>query len=690
MSLARRRGSRWWLSVAIGLWAGLLPAAVIAQTPPASPGAPPPTAPADPASEPEPVEAEETVVVTATRSGRRIQDEPLRVEVIDEEEIEEKALMTPGSVAMLLGETTGLRVQTTAPSLGAANVRVQGLRGRYAQLLADGLPLYGAGGDSLGLLQVPPLDLGQVEVIKGAASALYGSAALGGVINLVSRRASESRVDTLFNVTSLGGGDATLWVARAPVRGWSWTLLSGLHGQPRRDLDDDLWTDVAGYRRGVVRPRVFYESGRGTTMFLTAGVIAEDREAGTIADGRAPDGAPFDERLETRRADLGALGRWVLGTRVVSVRGSWSRNGQDRRFGEVRERGVRQTAFGEASLSGASGAHSWVLGAALQQDRYAPRDVSRFAYRFDVPAVFAQDQVALGDRASVSASARLDAHSEYGALVSPRVSLLWRPAAAWTTRLSAGGGTFAPTPFTEETDETGLSRLAPLQDLRAERAASFSGDVTWTRGPFEVTATLFGSRVANAVQLVDPSDTLWPQPRLDAIDGRALAAAGVTVALINADQPTRTWGTEFLARYRRGALVVMGTHAWTRSIERDVEGRGRREVPLTPRHAASFNVMLEGGAWGRAGVEAYYVGRQTLEPNPYRAMSAPYVLFGGLFERRIGRVRLFVNVENLADIRQTKDAPLIRPTRLADGRWTVDAWAPLDGRVWNGGARLAF
>ena len=101
--------------------------------------------------------------------------------------------MTPGSVAMLLGETTGLRVQTTAPSLGAANVRVQGLRGRYAQLLADGLPLYGSGGDSLGLLQVPPLDLGQVEVIKGAASALYGPAALGGVINLVSRRAPSRR-----------------------------------------------------------------------------------------------------------------------------------------------------------------------------------------------------------------------------------------------------------------------------------------------------------------------------------------------------------------------------------------------------------------------------------------------------------------------------------------------------------------
>src|SRR5687767_6897752 len=240
---------------------------------PAVPGQPP--ANATPAA-PEPAEVpevEETVVVTATRANRRLQDEPLRVEVIDREEIEEKALMTPGSVAMLLGETTGLRVQTTAPSLGAANVRIQGLRGRYAQLLADGLPLYGASGDSFSLLQVPPLDLGQVEIIKGAASALYGPAALGGVINLVSRRPGESEKEALFNLTSQRGADATFWLAAEPSRGWSWTLLSGYHGQPRHDLDDDGWTDLPHFSRVAVRPRVFYDSGEGRSLFLTSGFI---------------------------------------------------------------------------------------------------------------------------------------------------------------------------------------------------------------------------------------------------------------------------------------------------------------------------------------------------------------------------------------------------------------------------------
>src|SRR6185369_3447128 len=178
------------------------------------------------------------------RSTTRLADQPLRVEVIDREEIEEKAMMTPGNVAMLVSETTGLRIQTTGPSLGAANVRIQGLRGRYSQLLADGLPLYGTQGDSLSLLQVPPLDLGQVEVIKGVASALYGASALGGVINLVSRRPRATERQVLVNVTSQTGRDVAGWYAHAPVGAWSWSLLGSYNGQTRRDLDGDGWSDL--------------------------------------------------------------------------------------------------------------------------------------------------------------------------------------------------------------------------------------------------------------------------------------------------------------------------------------------------------------------------------------------------------------------------------------------------------------
>ena len=620
--------------------------------------------------EPDPIEITEEVVVTATRSGTRLQDQPLRVEVIDREEIEEKALMTPGSVAMLLAETSGLRVQTTAPSLGAASIRIQGLRGRYSQLIADGLPLYGAQGDSFSLLQVPPLDLDQVEVIKGAASALYGASALGGVINLVSRRPREAERELLINRTSQNGTDVTAWFAQPTSGNWAWTVLTGYHGQTRHDADDDGWIDVASFHRGLIRPRVFFDDKRGKTLFLTAGMMGEDRAGGTLPGATAPDGRPFEEGMTTRHVDAGVAARWLTaGGRVVAVRGSSMRQSRDRAFGDERERGVRTTHFGEISLQGARGRHTWVAGTAFQHESLDVRELPVFDYRFSTPSVFAQDEISLTPQLAVSISGRADLHSEYGVLATPRVSLLLRPEPRWTLRVSAGTGAFAPTPLTEEADETGLSRIAPLGELLAERAVSGSLDVTRTFGPMELTGTLFVSRLRHALQR-------------RTVDTR--------IELVNASSPVRTSGAELIARYRVEGLALMATYGWTRSTEPDPDTAIRREVPLTPRHAASMNAIWEGEEWGRIGVEAYYTGRQPLEDNPYRTMGRAYWLVGVLGERRFGRARLFVNAENLFDVRQTKDDPLILPSRLGDGRWTVDVWAPLDGRVVNGGIRIGF
>jgi iron complex outermembrane receptor protein len=621
--------------------------------------------------EPPVIEIEESVIVTATRTDTRLQDQPVRVEVIDREEIEEKALMTPGSVAMLLGETTGLRVQTTSPALGAANVRIQGLRGRYSQLVADGLPLYGAQGDSFSLLQVPPLDLGQVEIIKGAASALYGASALGGVINLVSRRPEEAERELLINATSQAGHDVTSWLAHPISDTATWTALGGYHRQSEQDLDDDGWLDLPGFERFVLRPRVFSDNGAGKTMFATVGIMAEDRNGGTARGGTLPNGAAFIESLKSRHVDGGFAGRWLaFDDRVLAIRGSYMRRSQDRRFGLIRERGARSTWFGEASLQGASGRQTWVAGAAFQQDRHALRELPQFDYRFSTPSIFLQDEVTLTRAWTIAISARADMHSEYGLLATPRVSVLSRPGAGWTIRLAAGTGAFAPTPFTEETEETGLSRVRPLRGLRAERAHGTSLDVTRMFGAIEVTGTLFGSRV------------IHPIVARNLADG--------TVEFLNAPQSTRTGGTELLVRYRRQGFVALATHAWTRSTEFDPDEFRRRIVPLTPAHAASMNAIWEGDAWGRFGIEMYFVGKQHLEENPYRHEGRPHVLMGALAERRFGGIRVFINAENLLNIRQTNYDPLILPAPRPDGRWTVDAWAPLDGRVVNGGVRVAF
>ncbi|HXV85843.1 MAG TPA: TonB-dependent receptor plug domain-containing protein, partial [Gemmatimonadales bacterium] len=364
----------------------------------------------------------EAVLVTATRTGRRVEDEPTRVEVLPREEVEEKLLMTPGDVAMMMNETGGLRVQTTSPSLGGATVRIQGLRGRYTQLLADGLPLYGGQTGSLGLLQIPPMDLAQVEVIKGAASALYGPAALGGVVNLVSRRPADAgEAELLLNQTTRGGTDGVLWLS-GPLRdAWGYTLLAGGHRQLRRDVDADGWADLPGFERLVLRPRLFHQAASGSSVFLTGGATLEQRAGGTLPGRVAPDGAPFPEELTTRRVDLGVVTRLPFhsGT-VLNARASLMQQTHGHVFGPRGEDDRHRTAFAEVTFGGQTGRGAWLLGTAVQYDGYRSDDVPGFDYGYTVPSLFAQADLDLAPRVALLASGRLDAHSEYGLFANPR------------------------------------------------------------------------------------------------------------------------------------------------------------------------------------------------------------------------------------------------------------------------------
>lgn len=619
----------------------------------------------------------EEVVVQATRSGRRVQDEPIRVDVINREEIEEKIAMRPGNIAMLLSETGGLRVQVTSPSLGSSNIRVQGMRGRYTQLLTDGLPLYGGQASSIGLLQIPPTDLGQVEVIKGAASALYGPSALGGVINLVSRRpGAEAQGEYLLNLTSRNGQDLTAYAASPLSEGWSGSVTAGAHRQTRHDLDGDGWADIPGYERWTVRPRLFWEGAEGATAYVTLGAMGEDRNGGTLPGRTAPDGSPFPQTQDTRRLDGGAVATFPLeGLGTASLRAAGMTQAHDHRFGDLREDDRHDTLFAEASLSGKIGRTSWLAGLAVQSDAFNSDTFPDFDYTHTAPAVFAQVEHDLRDDLTVAGSARMDAHNEYGTRFSPRLSMLYRPG-RWTVRASVGRGFYAPTPFVEEIEAAGLSRLEPLFDLKAEVAESASLEGGYASGPIEANVTLFASDIEHAVQL----ETVNPNA----------PGAPDRVRLVNANGATRTRGAELLLRYRREAFTVTGSYVYVDASEPDPSGGGRRTVPLTPRHTAGLVAMWEEHDVGRIGLEAYYTGRQQLEDNPYRSRSRPYFELGAMAERHFGNVSVFLNLENLLNIRQTKHDPLLLPRRVADGRWTVDAWAPTEGFIVNGGVRLRF
>lgn len=621
-------------------------------------------------SEPEAEENEE-IVVQATRTGRRVQDEPIRVDVINREEIEEKLLMTPGNIAMLVSETPGVRVQVTSPALGASNVRMQGLKGRYTQILADGLPLYGGQTPSIGLLQIPPTDLGQVEVIKGAASALYGPSALGGVINLVSRRpGAEPQGELLLNATTRDGQDVTAYGATPLGGGVSASLTAGYNRQSQQDLNEDGWADMPGYERWTARPRLFWEGTAGTKALLTFGAMREQRDGGTLPGRTAPDGAPFVQAQRSERFDLGLTAQTqIKGVGTLYLRASGVTQTHRHRFGAVTEPDRHRTGFAEVSLGGTAGSSNWLVGAAFQADGYRSRAFPAFDYSYTAPALFVQGESELAERLTLAASARWDAHSDYGSRISPRLSALYRPG-PWTIRASMGRGFYAPTPFVEEIEANGLSRVVPYANLKAETADSASIDFGYATGAVEANVSLFASNIDNSVQL------------------RELSATRVTLA--NADGLTKTRGVEVLLRYRWEAFTLTGSYVHIDATEPDPDAAGRRLVPLTPRNTAGLMAMWEKHGKGRVGLEAYYTGIQSIDDNPYRTRSRPYVELGLMGELVLGKVSLFVNAENLLDVRQTRYNPLLLPQRAPVGSWTVDAWAPSDGRVINGGVRFRF
>lgn len=616
----------------------------------------------------------ERIQISASRLGRIVTESATRTEVINGEEIQEKALMRPGNISMLVAETGGVRVQTTSPTLGSANIRLQGLYGRYTQLLSDGLPLYGGQTASIGLLQIPPTDLANVEIIKGSASSLYGGSALGGVINLISRTPSnEFEGEVLANFTSKDGQDITTYFASPVSETWSASLTAGAHRQSEQDLDDDGWIDLAGYERFTTRPRLYWQGENGENLYITLGAMTEDRTGGTKGQSTLPNGSSFPQNQQSTRTDFGFVYDQSLNDDLGwNVRGSAMNQDHEHTYGDSFEDDTHNSYLIESSVSGYTDQFAWLVGAAFISEQFDSKTFPQFNYTYDVPGLFTQFDYEATDDISMSLSARSDWHSEYGTQVSPRISVLYRPE-HWIIRGAYGQGYYAPTPFIEDIDETGLSRLAPLSDLEAEQATTSSIDISYIAGGIETSVTFFASDVENVTELEVLSNSL---------------SSSDQVQLVNANGSSEIRGAELLMRYRWRDIKFTGSYLYTDATKQAEDSVNRVPLSLTPEHSAGFVVMWEEHGSHLVGFEAYYTGTQTLENNPYREKSDAYWHLGLLGQITVGRVSYFLNAENLLDVRQTKEESLLLPNQAPSGRWTTDIWSRNDGFTVNAGIRI--
>ncbi|MDO9417366.1 TonB-dependent receptor plug domain-containing protein [Pararhizobium sp.] len=165
---------------------------------------------------------------------------------------------------------------------------------------------------------------------------------------------------------------------------------------------------------------------------------------------------------------------------------------------------------------------------------------------YTFPGLFGQVEQELTDELLVAGSARVDFHSDYGTRFSPRFSALYRPG-TWTIRASLGKGFYVPTPYVDEIEAAGLSRLEPLGPLKAETARTASLDFGLANEPIEASFMLFASDIDIAVQLQD-------------VDADS-------VRLVNALGTTRTRGGELMLPYRWQGLSVTGSYVFVDASE---------------------------------------------------------------------------------------------------------------------------
>jgi outer membrane receptor for ferrienterochelin and colicins len=628
---------------------------------------------------PEPLSAQdeeiEEIVVTSTRSRRSFEALPTRVEVLGGEEINEKANMKPGDIRMLLNESTGIHVQQTSATSFNSSIRIQGLEGKYTQLLRDGLPLYSGFSGGLSLLQIAPLDLRQVEVIKGANSTLYGGGAIAGLVNLVTRvPTDEPELSLLVNGTSADGMDTSaFYSARSGDLGT--TVFASYNMSDGYDPADIGFSAIPKFERWTVNPKLFvYDEDSELSLGISA--IKEDRLGGDMQyiAGDRSQAAYFEDSATLRLSTQLAYSRLYESGNELVLRNSVSRFRRDLLVPEFEFSGTQLSSFSELHLLGTTGSLDWVAGLNLWTEGFdqgtaaAPMKID---YDQRTIGAFAQGTRTLSENWTLEAGFRVDHDADYGEFILPRISLLYTGMQNTALRLGGGLGYKLPTPFSEEAERLQFQGVRPLQidSLEAERSAGVNADLNHSLQfsgslSLDLNLLLFYTRVNDPLNLVEvgADEYVYRQP-VPYIDTRGMEMNAV-------------W------RWNSFKFFLGYTHA--DALEH--QDNAKVEALLIPKDRVNLVYVYEREDDIRIGLEAYYYGQQALQSG---AKSPDYWVFGLMTEKIVNDdFSFFLNFENFGDTRQTRDGEIFTGTQ--NNPEFMDIYAPLDGFVVNGGVKIRF
>ncbi len=614
-------------------------------------------------------EHEEEVVVTATRTSRTIANTPTRIEVISGEELEEKGNMKPGEIRMLLSESTGIQTQQTSATSYNYSIRIQGLDGRYTQILRDGYPLYAGFSGGLSIMQIAPLDLKQVEVIKGSASTLYGGGAIAGLVNLVSKTPGEEReLSFLANATSAGGLDLSGFYAERYGKAGLTVFASRNSSAPYDPANLGL-TAIPKFERYTINPRLFLY-GKQTTADAGISYITEDRIGGNIHYIKNGGTGYFEQNHTNRITTQLGIAHRLNDHSTLQLKNSYSRFDRDITIPTYRFEALQQSSFTELTWNHRRTFAQWIVGANLLTDALTEErrsaDPAR-DYHYTTYGVFVQNAWSPSEKFTLETGLRGDYVNEYGWELLPRISALFRISPKLTSRLGGGFGYKTPTVFTEESERIQFVNLQPMNQQLTQNERSVGGN--WD---INYRTTIGGVRLA--------FNHLFFYTRLNHPLILANSASGKP-EFRNASGHIDTKGTETNLRLVYGDFKLFVGYPYT-----DANTHYASEaawLPLTPRHRLNNVLMYEVEEKWKLGLEGYYFSRQQLNDG---ATGKPYWITGFMAERTWEKFSVFINFENFTDTRQTRFDIIY--TGSIDNPVFRDIYAPVEGFVINGGLKL--
>jgi outer membrane receptor for ferrienterochelin and colicins len=615
------------------------------------------------------------IIVSATRSSRTIENVPTRVEVISGEELDEKVNMKPGDIRMLLAESTGIQTQQTSATSGNSSIRIQGLDGKYTQIIRDGFPAYSGFSGGLGLLQIAPLDLKQVEVIKGSASTLYGGGAIAGLVNLVSKTPTANRqLNFLLNGTSALGLDASGFYSQKFKKTGATVYAAYNHGTAYDPAGIDL-TAIPKYNRYTLNPKVwFYLSGKTT---LTAGINStiENRVGGDLhyIQGNGDVNHSYFEQNKTGRYSTQAELTHILNNSTkLLFKNSESYYDRAIILPGYKFSGAQFSTYNEATYVHNGSRTDWVAGLNLLTENFNEDRNSNFAlrsYTYNTIGGFIQNTWNATKKLTVETGIRVDHHNKYGVFVLPRLSGLLKINQHFSTRLGGGLGYKAPTVFTEDAERIQFRNVLPIDvnNTKAERSYGINYDINYRASLFDGAVSLnvnqlfFYTRIESPIVLNSlPSGNLQYQQPAGHLDTRGTET---NVKLTYAD-------FKLFIGY---TLADVKTHNPNSKIT----------YPLVSKHRLNNVLMYEIEDKLKIGAEAYYFSPQRLNDG---TTGRSYWTMGLMAEKLWERFSLFINFENLTDTRQTKFGAIY--TGKITNPVFKDIYAPLDGFVANGGIKF--